>query len=128
MKTFNEQINSSGHLLIISSFPYVENLTHLAYNIESLHSRKQHFLFFIIHLKWSFPTPYSPWMFGSSWTLEGATWRYVHIWSFYVLFLTAQTEGDTGYEYNDAYDDDFDDDSGILTIKTILCIIDLLFR
>ena len=24
-------------------------------------------------------------------------------------FLAAQTEGDTGYDYQDAYDDDFDD-------------------
>ena len=26
--------------------------------------------------------------------------------------ISAQTEGDTGYDYNDAYDDDFDDDAG----------------
>ena len=26
--------------------------------------------------------------------------------------FSAQTEGDTGYDYQDAYDDDYDDDSG----------------
>ena len=28
------------------------------------------------------------------------------------LSVLAQTEGDTGYDYNDAYDDDYDDNSG----------------
>lgn len=26
--------------------------------------------------------------------------------------VSAQTEGDTGYDYNDAYDDQYDDESG----------------
>jgi len=26
--------------------------------------------------------------------------------------VSAQTEGDTGYDYNDAYDDEYEDESG----------------
>ena len=31
-----------------------------------------------------------------------------------IVVITAQTEGDTGYDYDDAYDDSFDDTSGRL--------------
>jgi len=30
----------------------------------------------------------------------------------WVNMVSAQTEGDTGYDYNDAYDDEYDDESG----------------
>jgi len=30
----------------------------------------------------------------------------------YVLLFSAQTEGDTGYDYNDAYDDEYEGESG----------------
>lgn len=30
----------------------------------------------------------------------------------WVDVVSAQTEGDTGYDYNDAYDDQYDDESG----------------
>jgi len=35
-----------------------------------------------------------------------------------VLFIAAQTEGDTGYDYNDAYEDSYDESSGqIVTVQ-----------
>ena len=37
-----------------------------------------------------------------------------------VYCISAQTEGDTGYGYNDAYDDDYEDDSGQQVLGNIL--------
>lgn len=34
--------------------------------------------------------------------------------------FAAQTEGDTGYDYHDAYDDDYDDDSGKIFNNLVL--------
>jgi len=31
---------------------------------------------------------------------------------YFVSLISAQTEGDTGYDYNDAYEDEFYDESG----------------
>jgi len=33
-----------------------------------------------------------------------------------VVVIPAQTEGDTGYDYNDAYEDSYDESSGQLVI------------
>lgn len=34
--------------------------------------------------------------------------------------ISAQTEGDTGYDYNDPYDDEYDDESGQRIIEVLL--------
>jgi len=33
-----------------------------------------------------------------------------------VVVIAAQTEGDTGYDYNDAYEDSYDESSGQLVV------------
>jgi len=40
--------------------------------------------------------------------------------------VSAQTEGDTGYDYNDAYDDEYDDESGQMTYISEIRAVGLL--
>ena len=44
----------------------------------------------------------------------------------WVNMVSAQTEGDTGYDYNDAYDDEYDDESGQMTYISEIRAVGLL--
>jgi len=48
------------------------------------------------------------------------SWRLHIITTELVVVVAAQTEGDTGYDYNDAYEDSDDESSGLLAVVLLM--------
>jgi len=42
--------------------------------------------------------------------------------------IAAQTEGDTGYDYNDVYDEDYEEESGMQTRRNIKSLFKVFGR